>query len=255
MSATPQVIVVRGERRFVCEYTGQPISTRYFLPNVTKEGKVGKGKTHCAATLPILARILLDKQKGEMNETFTKQMATLSEFYEQPYIPVAPEINSVDYDSFEDYVADVDQGTAWLRIAKGQPIAEYKSKAKKKSAASTTLNPRTIGKKDAKRRVYVPPPGLYAITPKGAIKNIGERKFATLLQSFDGVRAHWPAEHVTLLSTAKPVSQAGPNTLTAAWQVDADGDVIMTVAKKTELPYPDSKPGSSDEEEEEEDDE
>jgi hypothetical protein len=248
MSATPQVIVVRGQRFFVCEYTGAPISTRFYLPNTTKDGKIGKGKTHCAATLPILARILLEKQKGEFNDVFKAQLQTLLDHYKQPAIPIAPPMDTEKYATFNEYVSAADP--AWLRVAGGQSIDEYKTKTKKRSAASAVLRPRTIGKKEAKRRVYTPAPGLYAITAKGKISNIGERKFASLLQSFDGVNTSRPVDGVTLLSSSKPVSQAGPNTLTATWQVDADGDVIMSVAKKAELPYPDSKPASSDEEEE-----
>lgn len=258
MSSTPQTVTIRGNNYFVCEYTGAPITARYFLPT----GKKFTGKAHCCATLPILARVLLDDAKGDLqNPKFQEQLGVLRTFYKQDAIPVAPAVPAeqagigFDLTAYLNKPSGVDLGASWLFVAGAQTIEDYLGKQRpKKKGSNGKIVPKTIGKKDAKRRVYVFPRGLYMVNARGTVRAIGENQFVSQVANFHGISTSQHSTGAAFFASAQPVTQAGANPLLRAWEIDEDGDVIMSVSKKTELPAP-ADESDGDEESPEADDE
>lgn len=114
---------LRGKKYFVCEYTGGPCATRFFVPT----GKLLRGKQGCYATLPILLRHQAELLGGENTEAFRKLKQDLESFYNQPDIPLAPvllpEAVPLSQEELRRYIEELEMGQAWLLVQKGQPIS------------------------------------------------------------------------------------------------------------------------------------
>jgi hypothetical protein len=131
MAEKPQIVTLRGKTFFVCEYTGVFIKKRFFIPF----GNKNKKKRGCYATLPILFRAL-HEELDNFPEAFEVEKKRIMAFYEQPNVPVAPALEDtvipLDSDEFKTYLEEIEMGSAWLKIRKGQTMEDYLSSQKSK---------------------------------------------------------------------------------------------------------------------------
>lgn len=125
-----QTIDVRGIKYFICGYTGAPIDKRYFVP----AGRYNRGKQYCCASLPVLLRLIYEEEENTVSPRFLEIKKTLEEFYNQPDIPLQPELSpeKVPLSRAElfDYLLEMDQGEAWLLVAGAQEISGEPSNKK-----------------------------------------------------------------------------------------------------------------------------
>jgi hypothetical protein len=125
-----QIIDVRGKRFYVCQYTGALINQRYFVPS----GRVNRGKEGCFATLPILLRALYEMEGEQITKRFADTKKLLESYFQQPDIPMQPAlpVEKLPLSSAQlaDYLVQLDQGQAWLRVPKAQSV-ELRQRAKR----------------------------------------------------------------------------------------------------------------------------
>lgn len=122
-----QIVVVRGESFFVCDYTGALTKKRYFVPR----GKRLKSKDGCFANLPILLRHHFEENACEFTPKFNDVKRSVEEYYLQPDIPMAPHLDKeripLSVDELADYMSKLEMGHAWDLV----PTEEVGPKRKK----------------------------------------------------------------------------------------------------------------------------
>lgn len=101
---------------------------RYFIP--TGKAKTLRGKEGCFATLPIALRYVYEMEGKVATPRFQAIKETIEQFYNQPDIPVQPELGMervpLSGAAFNDYLNQIEMGPAWLLVGKGIPIEAVK---------------------------------------------------------------------------------------------------------------------------------
>lgn len=129
MNDKPQINNVRTKRYYVCDYTGGPVEFRFFIP----EGRKCKG---CYATLPILLRHQAELL-GVDSEEFRLLKIKVEKFFNQPDIPLAPELPTdrvpLSEAELSDYIKSQPEGMglSWLLVKKSIDINSVGGKKKK----------------------------------------------------------------------------------------------------------------------------
>jgi hypothetical protein len=132
------IVSVRNKQYFVCDYTGAPVTTRYFIP----KGKNGKSKVGCYASLPILLRHQYELQGEQFNEEYEEIKKSVELFYNQPDIPMSKplplEVVPLSESELINYMNSIDtgMGTSWFLVPKGVAIEDAlpKKRAPRKKA-------------------------------------------------------------------------------------------------------------------------
>ena len=125
-AAKPQVVNVRGKRYFICDYTGAPLDSCYFIPS----GKDNRAKVGTFATLPIMMRAVYEKEGGE-TEQYKEIKRKAEAYFSQPDIPLHPTIHlervPLSKRELEDELATTDMGLAWRKVKKARPVPRDRS--------------------------------------------------------------------------------------------------------------------------------
>lgn len=130
----PQIVSVRDKSFFVCDYTGAPIMTRYFIP----VGAKWRGKEGCYGSLPILLRAIYEEEGCLLSERFQKIKRDVETYFMQPDIPLQETLSRdlvpLSESDFYRYVDKVEagMGVSWLLVPRGVTIEEAKAKKKRK---------------------------------------------------------------------------------------------------------------------------
>lgn len=127
--ASPQVVRVRGEKFFVCEYTGALLKHYYSI----RSGKNLQTEEGCFATLPILLRAVLEEEGGKFSERFQQIKHNCEVFYVQPDIPVQPPLEDfpLSQNELSEYAERMELGMSWLLVDKASTFQEPKKKKRR----------------------------------------------------------------------------------------------------------------------------
>ncbi len=124
------VIEVRGNKYFVCEYTGVFMKQRYYIP-------VGKNRTRCFVTLPVMLRAI-EEQFGWDERVRVK--ALCEEYYHQPDIPMQPSVDidrvPMSNDDAVRYLDEISGGQSWIFVAGAEHIDDYTAPPKPRKKRS-----------------------------------------------------------------------------------------------------------------------
>lgn len=104
---------IRGTEHYVCYYTGAVVPSAFFLPD---SGTLRRDSLPFSC-LPVLLRHLRETLE---DDEYQGAKEALEEFYVQPDIPLAPPLAAnrtpMTNDEFLDYLLNIEQGLAWLRV-------------------------------------------------------------------------------------------------------------------------------------------
>ncbi|MCA9340711.1 MAG: hypothetical protein KDA17_07375 [Candidatus Saccharibacteria bacterium] len=115
----PEIVYKDGKPRFVCQYTGALIRERYFIPSRKRPQKRG-----CYVTLPVLLRAHL------LEPDYEEIKAICEEYYDQPDIPVAPELEIcrrpiTEQLKLSQYLDEIPMGCSWTLVRGSQNVETY----------------------------------------------------------------------------------------------------------------------------------
>lgn len=130
MASEAQLVKVRGEMFFVCEYTGALVRHYYSI----RSGKNLEIEEGCFATLPILLRAVLDEEGGDYSERFQKIKHDCEVFYVQPDIPVQPPLKEfpLSQNELAEYAEKMELGMSWLLVDKASTYEPKKKRPRNK---------------------------------------------------------------------------------------------------------------------------
>jgi hypothetical protein len=129
----PQVVNVRGKRYFICDYTGAPLDSCYFIPT----GKDNRAKRGTFATLPIMMRAIHDAEGG-VTENYKDIKKRAEAYFNQPDIPLHPVIHAervpLSGEELAIELAGADMGLAWRKVGKARSVPRDRARKRPRPA-------------------------------------------------------------------------------------------------------------------------
>lgn len=224
----PQVVEYNGERWFVCDYTGQLVRGRYYVPE-------GGEKRGCFATLPILLRALVEN--GAEPEEFGEIKETLLDHFNQPDIPVQPALARKPLGHNCDlatYLSELEQGQSWMLVEGKELASEYEPPVEGKRKRAAFVEPRET----EKARTFSLPQGVYLLE-QSRVRNMAEvpqivRKWAEIERSQGGFTVE--AKPGVFVVARRSAGTGDGNPLVRALVgVEVTGEALCIITKKTQI--------------------